>query len=60
MVKNLPVNAGEIVGKIPRRREWQFTAVFLPGKSRGHRSLVGYSPRVAELDMTEHTGMSRD
>ena len=32
------------VGKIPWRREWQPTAVFLPGESHGHRSLVGYSP----------------
>ena len=32
------------VGKIPWRRKWQPTAVFLPGKSRGQRSLVGYSP----------------
>ena len=31
------------VGKI-WRREWQPTAVFLPGKSHGQRSLVGYSP----------------
>ena len=33
------------VGKIPWRREWQPTAVFLPGKFHGQRSLVGYSPR---------------
>ena len=32
------------VGKIPCRREWQPTPVFLPGKSQGQRSLVGYSP----------------
>ena len=31
------------VGKIPWRRKWQPTAVFLPGKSHGQRSLVGYS-----------------
>ena len=31
------------VGKIPWRREWQPTLVFLPGKSHGQRSLVGYS-----------------
>ena len=30
--------------KIPRRREWQPTPVFLPGESYGERSLVGYSP----------------
>ena len=27
----------------------------LPGKSHGQRSLVGYRPRVTELDMTEVT-----
>ena len=32
------------VGKIPWRQEWQPTPVFLPGKSHGHRNLVGYSP----------------
>ena len=26
------------------RRKWQLTSVFLPGKSHGQRSLVGYSP----------------
>ena len=31
------------VGKIPWRWEWQPTPVFLPGESRGQRSLVGYS-----------------
>ena len=28
----------------PQRWKWQSTPVFLPGKSRGQRSLVGYSP----------------
>ena len=32
------------VGKIPWRRTWQPTPVFLPRKSQGQRSLVGYSP----------------
>ena len=32
------------VKKIPWRRKWQPTPVFLPGKSLGWRSLVGYSP----------------
>ena len=31
------------VGKIPWRRAWQPTIVFLPGKSHGQRSLVGCS-----------------
>ena len=32
------------VGKIPRRRVWQPTPVFLPGQPHGQRSLVRYSP----------------
>ena len=32
------------MGKIPWRRKWQPTPVFLPGKSHGLRSLVGYRP----------------
>ena len=35
------------VRKIPWRRKCQPTPVFLPGESHGQRSLVGYSPRVA-------------
>jgi len=31
------------VGKIPWRREWQPTPVFLPGEFHGQRSLEGYS-----------------
>ena len=42
------------VGKIPWRRKWQPTPVFLPGESHGWRSLVGYSPRGRkESDMTK-------
>ena len=33
------------VGKIPRRRKWQSTLVFLPGKCHGQRSLSGCSSR---------------
>ena len=45
-----------LVGKIPWRRQWQHTPVFLPGKSHEQRSLVGYSPRgCKESDTTEHT-----
>ena len=42
------------VGKIPWRREWQCTLVFLPEVSHGQRSLVGYSPwgQVALNDYT--------
>ena len=32
------------VGKIPWRREWQPTPVFLSGKFHGQRSPVGYNP----------------
>ena len=44
------------VGKIPWRRKWEPTLVFLPGKSHGQRSLEGYSPwGHKESDMTEAT-----
>ena len=48
-VKNLPANAGDSglihgSGRFPWKRKWQPTPVFLPGKSHGQRSLVGYSP----------------
>ena len=44
------------VRKIPWRRKWQPTPVFLPGESHGQRSLVGYSPwGRKESDMTERT-----
>ena len=32
------------VWKVPWRKAWQPTPVFLPGESHGHRSLSGYSP----------------
>ena len=32
------------VRKVPWRRKWQPTPVFLPGKSHGQRNLVGYNP----------------
>jgi len=32
------------VRRIPWRRKWQPSPVFLPGKSHGQRSLAGYSP----------------
>ena len=42
------------VGKIPWRREWQPTPVFLPGEFYGQRSLAGYSPQARkESDTTE-------
>ena len=62
VVKNPPANAGDIrdmgsiseVEKIPWRRKWQPTPVFLPGEPHGQRSLVGYSPWGCKVsDMTE-------
>ena len=49
-------------GKIPWKRKWQPTPVFLPGKSHGQRSLVGYCPwGRKESDTTEQlTNMERD
>ena len=44
------------VRKIPWKRAWQPSSVFLPGESHGSRSLVGYNPQGhKELDMTEVT-----
>jgi len=40
------------VGKIPRRREWQPTPVFLPGEFHGQRSLVGL--KSLELQRVGH------
>ena len=62
MVKNPSANTGYAKvmrlipgpGKIPWSRIWQPTPVFLPGESRGERSLAGYSPRGhKEVYMTE-------
>ena len=57
-VKNLPAmwrpRFDPWVRKIPWRRKWQPTPVFLPGEFHGQRSLVDYSPRGhKELDTTE-------
>ena len=35
---------GPWVGKIPWRKKWQPTPVFLPEKSHGQRNLAGYRP----------------
>ena len=46
-VKNLPTRQGTQVPwvrKIPWRRKWQSTPIFLPAKSQRERSLAGYSP----------------
>jgi len=63
LVKNPPANARNMrcsfnpwVGKIPWRKAWQLTPVFLPGESHGQRSLMGYSPQgPEELDPTQAT-----
>ena len=62
-VKNLPAmqetQVQSQVRKIPWRRAWQLTPVFLPGESHGQRSLVGCSPRgLKELDTTEQLTLS--
>ena len=46
--KESACNAGDLrfdswVRKIPWRREWQPTPVFLPGECHGQKSLVDYS-----------------
>ena len=58
MVKNLPAmqetQVQSLVKKIPCRREWLPTPVFLPGESHGQRSLGGYSVWSHKAsDMTE-------
>ena len=59
MVKNSLANAGDMgsvpqVRKIPWRRAWQPTPVFLPGEFPGQRGLANYGPwSHKELGMTE-------
>ena len=58
MIKNPPAmqetQVQSWVGKIPWRREWLPTPVFLSGEFHGQRRLEGYSPRGGkELDTTE-------
>ena len=68
VVKNSLVSAGDVrdassiigfglwVRKIPWRRAWQPTPIFLLGEFYGQGSLVGYSPQACkELDTTEAT-----
>ena len=61
-VKNLPAirrhRFDPWVRKIPCRRAWQLTPVFLPGESHGQRSLVGYSSQCRKwvgLDLVTKT-----
>ena len=59
MVKNLHLQCrrpgiNPWIKKIPWKREWLPTPVFLSGESHGQRNLVGYSPwGRKELDTTE-------
>ena len=57
-VKNLPAmwetRFDPWVGKMPWRKAWEPTPVFLPGEFHGQRSLAGYSPQGSEeSEMTE-------
>ena len=58
---SLPANAAYAglipgSGRLPWRRKWLPTPVFLAGKSHGQRSLMGYNPwGCKKSDMTEHT-----
>ena len=67
VVNNLSANSGDARcgsdpwhGKIPWRRKWQPTPVFLPEKLHRQRSLVGYSPwGHIKLDVTEYACPAR-
>ena len=61
VVKNLPSSRCKFnpwVGKIPWRKVWQPTPVFLPEKFCGQRSLAAYSPQGHKksdtTEVTEH------
>ena len=58
-VKNLPAmqetQVRPLGGENPLEKEMAMPPAFLPEKSHGQRSLVGYNPwGPKELDMTEH------
>ena len=58
-MKNLPVMWETQVEKIPWRREWLSTSVFLPGEFHEQKSLVGYSPwGHKKLDAIEQLTLS--
>ena len=49
-IKNPPAMQDSVlIWKIPWRRKWQPTPAFLPEKSHGKKSLVGYSPWAHRL-----------
>ena len=65
MVKNLPAMqetwVQSLVRKIPWRKEWLDTPVFLSGELCGQRSLVGFSPGGhKESDTTKRLTMSAE
>ena len=61
VVKNPPANARDVRevgfipgwGRLPWRREWQSSPIFLPGEPHGHRSLVGL--KESDTTKTTHT-----
>ena len=61
MVKKSPVNAGDLGNKglisgdrkVPWRRKWQPTPVFLPGKYHGQRNVTTVHGVTKESDTTE-------
>ena len=59
VVKNPPAvqdTLRSLGGEDAWRKKWQPTAVFLPRKAHGQRSLADYSPWSHKVsDMTEHT-----
>ena len=68
VVKILPANVGDKkrcgfdpwFRKIPWRRKWQPTPVFLPGEFNGQRSPVGYCPwNHKESDMSEQVTLAK-
>ena len=59
--KNLPASAGDVrrgfspwIRRIPWRRAWQPTPVFLPGESHGQRSLSIGQKELDTAELTEH------
>jgi len=48
------------VGKIPWKKKWQPSPVFVPGESHGTRSLAGYIPQGHKAsDITEQQSTHR-
>ena len=66
-VKNLPTSACQCrrlgfdpwAGKIPRRRKWQSTAVFLPRKSHVNSQFIGKDPDGGKIERRRRRGRQR-